>query len=194
MPRLGIETLRRAALVEAAIAEIGARGSLDVTVGQIARRAGVSSALAHHYFGGKSDILLAAMRSILTEYGAGVRAALARADGPRARLEALIAASFDVPNYRADVVAAWLAFYLEAQRSPEARRLLNVYHRRLRSGLVHDLRPLLGAQAPDAAETLAALIDGIYIRTALAQTAPDPEASRARVSGLLDLILKEARP
>lgn len=50
MPRTGMETERRASLVDATIAEIGRMGSLDVTVSQIARRAGVSSALAHHYF------------------------------------------------------------------------------------------------------------------------------------------------
>jgi TetR/AcrR family transcriptional repressor of bet genes len=48
MPKIGQEPLRRAALMEAAVAEIGEAGTLDVTVGQIARRAGMSSALAHH--------------------------------------------------------------------------------------------------------------------------------------------------
>ncbi|MEJ1999680.1 MAG: TetR family transcriptional regulator, partial [Maritimibacter sp.] len=59
MPKLGMEPIRRAALVKSAIAEIGEAGSLDVTVSRIAKRAGVSSALAHHYFGGKEDLLIA---------------------------------------------------------------------------------------------------------------------------------------
>ncbi|NBT31880.1 MAG: TetR family transcriptional regulator, partial [Rhodobacteraceae bacterium] len=66
MPKLGMEPIRRAALVKATITEIGVQGSLDVTVSQIAKRAGMSSALAHHYFGGKEDIFLAAMRHTLT--------------------------------------------------------------------------------------------------------------------------------
>jgi TetR/AcrR family transcriptional repressor of bet genes len=60
----------RARLVQATIHEIGAAGSLDVTVGQIAKRAGVSPALAFHYFGGKDRLFLAAMRAILSVYGA----------------------------------------------------------------------------------------------------------------------------
>lgn len=56
VPKVGMEPIRRSALVQATIAEIGAAGSLDVTVGQIARRAGMSTALAHHYFGGKDQI------------------------------------------------------------------------------------------------------------------------------------------
>ncbi|OZB15802.1 MAG: transcriptional regulator BetI, partial [Rhodobacterales bacterium 34-62-10] len=130
MPKLGMEPIRRAALVEATIAEIGSTGSLDVTVAQIARRAGMSSALAHHYFGGKEQIFLAAMRHTLTVYAAGVRGALAMATGPQARLEAIVRASFAGSNFRRDVVAAWLNFYVLAQVSDDARRLLAVYQGR----------------------------------------------------------------
>ena len=47
MPKLGMEPIRRAALVKATIDEIGAVGNLDVTVSNIAKRAGMSSALAN---------------------------------------------------------------------------------------------------------------------------------------------------
>ena len=70
MPKIGMEPIRRKALINATIAEIGQAGSLDVTVGQIARRAGMSSGLAHHYFGGKDQILLAAMRHAPSGIGA----------------------------------------------------------------------------------------------------------------------------
>ena len=126
MPKLGMEPLRRKALVDATISEIGATGSLDVTVGRIARRAGVSSALAHHYFGGKDDLLLAAMRAILRDFGAEARTALAGVDGPRDRVAAVVRASFAPRNYRADVVAAWLNFYVFAQTDPQSARLLAV--------------------------------------------------------------------
>ena len=46
MPKVGMEPIRKAALVKATIVEIGRAGSLDVTVSQIAKRAGMSSALA----------------------------------------------------------------------------------------------------------------------------------------------------
>ena len=45
MPKVGMEPIRKAALVKATIVEIGRAGSLDVTVSQIAKRAGMSSAL-----------------------------------------------------------------------------------------------------------------------------------------------------
>jgi TetR/AcrR family transcriptional repressor of bet genes len=187
MPKLGMEPIRRAALVEATIAEIGSTGSLDVTVAQIARRAGMSSALAHHYFGGKEQIFLAAMRHTLTVYAAGVRGALAMATGPRARVEAVVRASFAGSNFRRDVVAAWLNFYVLAQVSGDARKLLSVYQRRLRSNLTHDLRPLVGTRAPVVADRIAALIDGVYLRQSLGLGQPDAGKAVDSVLGCLDL-------
>ena len=189
MPKLGMEPIRRDALIKATIAEIGHRGSLDVTVSQIARRAGVSSALAHHYFGGKEQIFTAAMRHILSIYGAQVRAALALATTPRDRLEAIIRASFEAGNFRPEVIAAWMNFYVQAQTSDEARRLLRVYQHRLRSNLLHALRPLAGRRASDIAATIAALIDGLYIRHALREADPDPKAASDRVLACLDALL-----
>lgn len=186
MPKIGMEPIRRDALVKAAIREVGEHGAREVTVGQIARRAGVSTALAHHYFGGKDQILSAAMRHILALYGAQVRREISGRTDARARLEAIVRAGFAPSNFRADVVAAWLSFYVSARTQPEARRLLDIYQRRLRSNLVHALNGL-GAEAPKAlAEDIAALIDGIYLRVALSGAAPDGEEATARVLSVFE--------
>ncbi|MCI2400754.1 transcriptional regulator BetI [Aliiroseovarius subalbicans] len=191
MPKLGMEPIRRDALVKATISEIGRAGSLDVTVTQIAKRAGVSSALAHHYFGGKDQIFLAAMRHILSVYGAQVRAALSVARTPRARLEAIIGASFEAGNFRPEVISAWLNFYVQAQSVDGARRLLRVYQGRLHANLVHDLRPLVGDQADLVADNIAAMIDGLYIRHALRDVTPDGQAACDQVLGCLDRMLEQ---
>jgi TetR/AcrR family transcriptional repressor of bet genes len=186
VPERRTEALRRDDLVAATIHEIGAAGSLDVTVGQIARRAGVSPALAFHYFGGKDRLFLAAMRAILTVYGAEVRGALHTAQGPRARTEALIRASFAPSNFRREVVAAWLNFYVLAAADPAARRLLTIYQKRLRSNLVHGLRPLAGDRAEAAADRLAGLIDGLYLRAALDADGMTGEVAAAHVLAALE--------
>lgn len=185
MPKLGMEPIRKAALVKATITEIGQAGSLDVTVGQIARRAGMSTALAHHYFGSKEDMFLAAMRHILTLYGAEVRGALALARTPEARIDAILVANFSATNFRREVVGAWLNFYVLAQTVPAARRLLGVYQRRLRSNLMHALRHLAGDGAPALADSLGALIDGLYLREALAGRAPDAATAIATTRACL---------
>ena len=179
MPKLGMEPIRKEALVKATITEIGRAGSLDVTVSQIAKRAGMSSALAHHYFGGKEDMFLAAMRHIMTIYGAEVRDALYVAQSPMERLKAILAASFSPANFRREAVGAWLNFWVLAQTVPEAKRLLAVYQRRLRSNLLAGLRPLAGARAEAVADGLGALIDGLYLREVLKSGAPDGPAAVA---------------
>jgi TetR/AcrR family transcriptional repressor of bet genes len=177
MPKLGMQPIRREALVKATIVEIGRVGSLDVTVAQIAKRAGMSAALAHHYFGSKEEIFLASMRHILTLYGAEVRGALAVVDGPEARLRALVVANFSAGNFRREVISAWLNFWVLAQSVPAARRLLRVYQGRLRSNLLAALRPLAGARSGALADGLGALIDGVYLREALKSGAPDGKAA-----------------
>ena len=193
MPKLGMEPLRRAALVEATIDCIGRAGSLDVTVGEIARTAGMSSALAHHYFGHKEDMFLAAMRHILTLYGQAVRAALKGARTPRARLEAIVRTSFDAAQFRRPVVSAWLNFYVQAHQSEAARRLLAIYQRRLHANLIHALRPLVGDKAAAEAEMLGALIDGIYIRAAVGRTPMELARAVEMVLGAVDQLVVEAR-
>ncbi len=190
MPKVGMEPIRRGALVQATIYEIGRAGSLDVTVTQIAKRAGVSSALAHHYFGGKEQIFLAAMRHILTIYGAQVRVALFGIKAPRERLEAIIRANFEAGNFRPEVISAWLNFYVLSQSNDGARRLLRVYQHRLHSNLVHALRPLVGDDAHDVADTLASMIDGLYIRHALREDTPSGVRACDRVLACLDVILE----
>lgn len=177
MPKLGMEPIRRAALIDATIAEIGAAGSLDVTVSRIAKRAGVSSGLAHHYFGGKDDILLAAMRHVLSVYAAEVLARLKAADTPQARLAAIVEGNFAPSNFGADTVSAWLNFYVLALSSGEARRLHRVYAARLRSNLRHALRPLVGEDAGRLADRTAQLIDGVYLNHGL--RAADPDRAQA---------------
>jgi TetR/AcrR family transcriptional repressor of bet genes len=194
MPRVGVMALRKDALVNATIGEIGRAGSLDVTVGQIARAAGVSSALAHHYFGSKDDLFLAAMRAILQEFGSEARRGLAAAPTPRARLAALVRASFGGRNFQPEVVAAWLNFYVMARTSPAAARLLRVYQQRLVANLTHALRPLC-PEPETTARTTAALIDGLYIRHALAEAGPpDADAAIATVERYLDHVRTHSEP
>lgn len=187
MPKVGMEPLRRKALIDATISAIGARGSLDVTMSDIAERAGVSSALAHHYFGAKDELLQATMRHLLAELNADTRHALAGARTARERVSAIIAVNFSEKQFQPETIAAWLAFYVEAQKSAALRRLLRVYARRLHSNLMSGLAGLLPRAAADqAAEAIAALIDGLYIRRALRDGTPNAAGAIAIVEDYVE--------
>jgi TetR/AcrR family transcriptional regulator, transcriptional repressor of bet genes len=184
MPKLGAEPIRKAALINAAIYEVGQAGSLDVTVAQIARRAGMSPALAHHYFGSKEQIFLAAMRYILRTYGRSVLDALP-GRGPRGRLDAIVQASFAPQNFQRETVSAWLNFYALSFVNKDAARLLRIYHRRLRSNLVAALRSHTD-HPEQTAETLGALIDGVYLRAVLTPGPTDAVAAQNTIMTYLE--------
>ncbi len=182
MPKLGMEPIRRAALVEATIAELGAVGSLDITVSQIARRAGMSSALAHHYFGSKEDIFAAAMRRILADLqGRG-----AVADG---RCE--YARRTPARHHRRQLFRRVLRPGHD-QRLDDSSTCCRAPARRRHSSCASTsggcartsdaaLRPL-SEQPEQDAETLAALIDGLYLRAALSRRGTPEDATRHALS------------
>ena len=114
-------------------------------------------------------------------------AGLARADGPRARLSAIIRGSFGPEQFHRATISAWLTFYAWALSSPGAARLLRIYQRRLHSNLVHALKRLVPpAEAERIAEGLGALIDGVYLREALRGRPTAPATAIAIVEDYLD--------
>ncbi|WP_373356176.1 choline-responsive transcriptional repressor BetI [Pseudoroseicyclus sp. CXY001] len=183
---MSVEIRRRDELIRATIKVIGEAGSLDITVSRIAKKAGVSPALAFHYFGDKEALFLASMRHVLRSYHNDVVAALTSASTPRERLAQIIHASFAPGNFHRGVIAAWLNFYVLAQSSEEAHRLLRIYHRRLQSNFVHDLRPLVGDRAGLIAARLGAMIDGLYLRLVLTPVEAAGESAADTVLATLE--------
>ncbi|SDT93815.1 transcriptional regulator BetI [Stappia sp. ES.058] len=187
MPRIGMEVHRRKALIDATVETIHVRGFGDATMAEIARRAGVSGGLAHHYFGSKAGLLNATMRSLLLDLSRETTARMAKAVGPRARLSAMIGASFAPTQFQPALISAWLAFYLQARTDTETRRLLRIYHRRLVSNLAHAFAALLpGDRARNAAEGTAALIDGLWLQRVFADGPPQPRSAIRRVEDYVE--------
>ena len=179
MPKVGMQPIRKRQLIEATIASIHAHGLADTTVVTIGRLAGLSPGVIHHYFGGKDALLAATMRALLVELRVYVVAALATAVGPRARIEAIIDASFTERQFQPQVIVTWLAFWGQAPHDETLMRLQRVYARRLQSNLRHELRLLVGdGRAAVVTQGLAAMIDGLWLSFALGQSARGVEAAR----------------
>lgn len=180
MPKLGMGPIRRQQLVEAAIAVIHEEGFASATVARIARRAGMSSGLVHHYFRDKDELLFSTMRHLLAELRADAVFRLSRSAGPHERLRAIIDACFGEQQFDEQVFSAWLALYGNARNSERLRNILSLYHRRLKSSLLHELRRLLpDGEALRVADGIGAMIDGLWLRYALAGKPDDPETPRA---------------
>jgi TetR/AcrR family transcriptional repressor of bet genes len=195
MPKVGMQPVRRKQLIEATIAAIHENGYADATVARIARKAGLSSGIIAHYFGGKHALLAATMQSLLEDLRRMVVTRLKAAETPLQRVEAVVAANFDETQCVPEIVASWLAFWAQVPHDPELARLQALYRGRLRSNLRSALRPV-GLPAEDLDEivdVLGSLIDGIWMRAALSPDGLDVPAARRRVLRVLHLFLEARR-
>lgn len=188
MPKVGMQPIRRRQLIDATIESISERGLAETTVQTISRNAGVSTGIIHHYFGGKDELLAATMRAMLVDLRRDLVDRLRGLSEPRARLRAVIESNFSAGQFERPVIAAWLAFWAEARYKPALGRLQRIYARRLRSHLRRELRRLLPSDdVPMATESLAAMIDGIWLNQALSGAACD-RAARAIALDHLDSV------
>ncbi|MCY0966277.1 transcriptional regulator BetI [Parathalassolituus penaei] len=170
MPKLGVAEIRKPQLIEATMEAINAVGLQKANVVMISGYAGVSPAIINHHFGGKDNLLEATMRSVLKQLSDSIRRQLA--DVPRedvmGRLNAIVRGNFDDTQVDSRVVKTWLAFWTQSMHNDALFRLQRVNEKRLLSYLTYELcRVLPRERARFVAQTVAALIDGIWLRGAL---------------------------
>ncbi|MCP1313031.1 MULTISPECIES: transcriptional regulator BetI [unclassified Halomonas] len=196
MPKVGMQPIRREQLIKATMAAINDVGLAEATVMRIARHAGVSAGIISHYFGGKDGLLEATMRQILTDLSQAVaerRRALSD-DSPGAHIGAIIEGNFDRTQVSGPAAKTWLAFWASSMHHPALARLQTINDRRLYSNLCHQFRRVLPReQAREAASTLAAMIDGLWLRGALAPQGLDADAARRLALAYRDQLLDAAR-
>jgi AcrR family transcriptional regulator len=88
----------RAAILEAARESFGEKGFAGTSVRAVATRAGVDSALVHHYFGTKDDLFLAAMELPVDVRAVVGRVAAGGVDGAGERLLTVFLSVWDDPE------------------------------------------------------------------------------------------------
>ena len=176
MARIGVETIRRQQLIDATLQVIEEYGFQGATIGKIAAVSGLSVGIVSHYFGGKQGLLEATMRHLLSSLQQDVSKLMAdRPNTPRERLMAIVDANFSGVQTHAQSSKTWLAFWTQAMHSPDLMRLQRVNERRLLSNLMFYLRELMPEpQVRSTAQTIAALIDGFWLRAAMSEGRIEP--------------------
>ncbi|MEB5928444.1 transcriptional regulator BetI [Acinetobacter schindleri] len=179
MPKVGMQPIRRQQLIDATLAAVNELGFAESSISQIAQRAGVSTGIISHYFGGKNGLIEATMRYLLQQLGKSVAEMQSQVDStPEQRLLAIVRGNFAAPQTDKAAMKVWLAFWASSLHQPDLHRLQQVNHYRLHSNIKHEFMKVLPkAQAEKAAQGLAALIDGFWLRGALINEELDPEMS-----------------
>jgi len=189
-----LEDFRRVQLIEVTIDSLAAVGYVGSTLAQIASRADVSPGLVAHYFDDKDGLLEAAFRTLSRRLFEQMDARMRQARTPRGRIQAIIDINLGPQEFTQRTGSAWLAFWGQVPHVEGLKRVQNAYQRRMVSNLRYALVRLLPvAEARSLAATIAAMIDGVWLRAALSNWAEaDSESARALLTAFVDARLKES--
>lgn len=173
--------MRREELVQAAISVIAQDGLAGATLASIAKRAEMSPALVNHYFDGKDELLALALRRVSSLLRDEIQRLLPANPTPQQRLKAIIDGNFQPQLYEPDAQEAWLQFGLLFQEkdSRHLHRINRILGARFQSNIGYAFRQAIPAdQVRDAADGLAALIDGFSWRFLVNPTHADYDVAR----------------
>jgi AcrR family transcriptional regulator len=177
-------------ILDAACDLIAADGIDEVRIARVARRAGASTALVHHYFSTREELLEQAL--VHSFELAGDERFQPPAGAPETATEALargIAECLPLPGAQEREWVLWVELWLRAVREPELRPVAARLYRRYRDWMVE----LIGAgiasgefradvDAEAAADVAMALIDGVGVRALIDDPGMDVDTARLLVA------------
>ena len=118
-PRKLSRAARRGQLIEATIEVLAQKGYARMTLGEVARAAGLSHGLVNFHFSTKEKLLSETLLFLAEEYRLNWTEALeAAAPDPARQLDALLRADFNPAICTPPRLAAWCSFWGEAQARP----------------------------------------------------------------------------
>ncbi len=118
-PRKASKEVRRHQLIEATIDTLARKGYSELTLADVAKTAGLSVGIVNFHFETKEKLLVETLKALAEDYRSNWQDALKSA-GPRDahKLAALLAADFNEAVCTPRTLAAWCAFWAEAQSRP----------------------------------------------------------------------------
>jgi TetR/AcrR family transcriptional regulator, fatty acid metabolism regulator protein len=176
------EQERRLSLLKAAFREVAEKGFSEVTLDDIARRAGVSKGVTLYYFRSKEDLFRELFGWLTDSIHARMRDAVAAEKDPVAMVRALVALIFPSASKNRAFFRAFVDFCGLAARRESFREVNERFYagcREIDGGIVQEgmrrgVFPVRDALA--AASTMRAMFDGLMMQWL---SEKDPEASFA---------------
>ncbi|NJE49346.1 TetR/AcrR family transcriptional regulator [Thermococcus sp. 9N3] len=109
----------RTRIIEAALELFSERSYHEVSVEEIARKAGVSKGGLFHHFPSKYELAKAVFFHYLTQWERELGEVMEKADGPEERLRVLVGAMFDFVSQNQKLYRFFLEFYEESLKRGE---------------------------------------------------------------------------
>lgn len=197
MPKDVDHRQRRHELADAVLRLVARGGVGSVTLREAAVEAGWSTGALNHYFKGKTDMLVGAVKRAIQLIGAQIRDASAISD-PRTALVTMLTAVLPIDDTRVGFARAWLSFCGEAVAGDDIRMYLATADAAWRSQLAsvirrgQDLDCFERLLDPDwVADSLAALVDGLSTRTIIQGKRLSPNVATSTVQGWVDVLVPQ---
>ena len=115
-PKVGMAPIRRRQIIDATRRCLLRKGFYRVTIQDIAREAGVSTGIPHHYFGSREEILMATLYDTANRVRDWVADEMARGASARQCLELMIRAQSPEHAQVRDLWLIWMDYWSEAGR------------------------------------------------------------------------------
>jgi AcrR family transcriptional regulator len=183
----------RERILEAACDLIAAQGIDDVRIARVATRAGASTALVHHYFSTREELLEEAL--IHSFERAGEERFGDRSEVEETATEALARAideCLPLPGPQEREWVLWVELWLRAVREPGLRPVAARLYERYRRWMAALIRAgtesgefRIDVDVDAVADVAMALLDGVGVRALIDDPAMDVEAARALVADRL---------
>ena len=181
MPRKVDHDTRRRELVKASWEVIARDGLHGVTLRKVAAAAGCTTGRIAHYFSGRQELLLSALRAAHAAAGARM-SRIAQSEAGAERLRKVVYEGLPLDAKRLEEWKVWIAFWAAAASDPELAREHALRYReweRLLSRLIGEITTVGDADA--RALDLVSLIDGLGIRAALVPSAGNRRLARTTI-------------
>jgi TetR/AcrR family fatty acid metabolism transcriptional regulator len=177
------ESERRLTLLKGAFREVSEKGFSEVTLDDIARRAGVSKGVTLYYFRSKEELFRELFGWLIDSIHGRMREAVATAEDPVAKVRALVALIFPSPSKNRAFFRAFVDFCGLAARRESFREVNERFYagcREIDGGIVEEgmRRGVFVVRDPkEAGSTMRAIFDGLMMQWLSER---DPEGSFAR--------------
>jgi AcrR family transcriptional regulator len=182
----------RERILEAACDLIAAEGIDDVRIARVAMRAGASTALVHHYFSTREELLEQALLHSFEQAADDRFAEGGESPNATAALAEAIEECLPVPGRLERDWVLWVELWLRAAREPDLRPLAATLYARYHEWLEEVLKRGIDSgefKSPDDIAALTdrtmALLDGLGLRALLHDPTMDIDAARAQVADFL---------
>jgi AcrR family transcriptional regulator len=135
-----IAVLRRRQIVRAAYEIIAEKGYYNFTMMDIAKRAGVSSGLIHHYFKDKENMLVTLLREMQNRVRTDTETALLKGADPKAKMDIFMDRAFALVEEQREYLHVTYDFLTQIKFNERMQRIMSKLYRGYRETFVSILR------------------------------------------------------